>query len=231
MDTSRTSQTFVPKNSFTFSIALRYQLPQHDLLSLCALYDKEFREMLIFLMPIREKMKRSIYIISAVLMLFFMSSSFTPSDSEIEWLTFEEAVIMMKKEPKKVFIDVYTDWCGWCKKMDASTFLDARVVKEMNENFYAVKLDAEQKEDIIFNEHAFKFVDQGRRGYHELAAALLNGQLSYPSFVLMNEQMQIITPLPGYKTAEDLIPVLTFIGEDHYLNQDWNTYMSNYRSN
>jgi thioredoxin-related protein len=198
---------------------------------LCKLNDQESEELRIFLLLIAEMMKKSIYILGAVVMLFLLSSSFKPAEPQIKWLTFEEAVVLMEKEPKKVFIDVYTDWCGWCKKMDASTFLDAEVIEEMNNNFYAVKLDAEQKEDILFNGHTFKFVDQGRRGYHELAAALLNGKLSYPSFVLMNEQMQIITPLPGYKSAQDLIPILTFIGEDHYLKQDWENYLKDYQSN
>ena len=144
---------------------------------------------------------------------------------------FEEAVQKNELEPKKLFIDVYTDWCGWCKKMDASTFKDPKVIQEMNDNFYAVKLDAEQKEDIIFKGRTFKFIDQGRRGYHELAAALLNNKMSYPSFVLMSEEMEVIQPLPGYKSAEDLTPILSFIGDDHFRNTDWTTYLKEYQAN
>ena len=90
-------------------------------------------------------------------------------------MTWEEAVQKASTEasPKKLFIDVYTDWCGWCKKMDKDTFQNAEVAAYMSENFYMVKLDAEQKEPIEFKGKTYNFVATGRRGYHELAAALL----------------------------------------------------------
>ena len=48
---------------------------------------------------------------------------------------FEEAVAKSEKAPKKLFIDVYTDWCGWCKKMDKTTFAETEVAKYINENY------------------------------------------------------------------------------------------------
>ena len=48
----------------------------------------------------------------------------TPAAAKIEWLTWDQAVAKMEKEPRKIMVDVYTDWCGWCKRMDASTFQD-----------------------------------------------------------------------------------------------------------
>src|SRR5579859_5804868 len=101
----------------------------------------------------------------------------------VKWMSFEEAVEKAKTEKRKIFIDVYTDWCGWCKVMDKNTFTDAAVAKMLNEKFYAVKLDAEQTGDITFRGTTFKFVPYGNKGVHQLAAALLNNQLSYPNFV------------------------------------------------
>lgn len=136
---------------------------------------------------------------------------------KIEWLTWEEAVQRMEKEPKKMFIDVYTEWCGWCKKMDKSTFLDPKVVKAMNAEFYAVKLDAEQKADIVYNNTTLRFrADAGRRGIHELAYSLLDGKMSYPSFVYLDEKQHRITISPGYKTGDMMLKELVFIGEDHF---------------
>ena len=66
------------------------------------------------------------------------------SSQEVKWMTWEEAAAANDKQPKKIFVDVYTNWCGWCKKMDASTFKETDVVKILNEKFYPVKLNAEQ---------------------------------------------------------------------------------------
>ena len=135
-------------------------------------------------------MKYSLILFVAIGFLFFSCNSSNSTsgnshpDGEINWMSWEQAIEMNKKAPKKIFIDMYTDWCGWCKKMDKSTFIEENVVKVMNDNFYAVKFDAEQKEEIVYKGQAFKYVPSGRKGYHELAAAFLNGKLSYPSFVL-----------------------------------------------
>jgi len=92
---------------------------------------------------------------------------------EIRWYTWAEAAELSKTAPKKIFIDLYTDWCGWCKKMDKSTFVDPSVVKYLNENFYPVKFNAERKDAIVFNETTFEYIKSGRRGVHQLAYALL----------------------------------------------------------
>ena len=166
--------------------------------------------------------------------LLFFTLSITAfaqdKDSKVQWMTFEEAVEANKKDPKKLFIDVYTDWCGWCKVMDKNTFNHPQIAKYLNENFYNVKLDAEQKEDIIFNGTTFKFVSSGRKGYHELAAALMNGKLSYPTVVFLDEKLNMIQPLPGYQKPEQLDPILRFIGDDHYLNTEWEEFQKQYKS-
>lgn len=151
---------------------------------------------------------------------------------EIQWMSFEEAYEASLEEPKMWFIDMYTDWCGWCKRMDATTFRDSLIIDYMNDNYYAVKFDAEQKEDIVVGDSTYSFVPNGRRGYHELAAVLMNGKMSYPTFVFLNEQRQVLTTAPGYKTNEQMLPILEFcIGYDPESNPaDFQTFMQNYAS-
>src|SRR5882672_5223863 len=115
----------------------------------------------------------------------------------IKWMSFEEAVEKSKIEKRKIFIDVYTDWCGWCKVMDKNTFSEAQVAKILNEKFYPVKFDAEQTEDVVFAGTTFKFIPAGNRGTHQLAMALLNNQLSYPTVVFLDEDFRMIQPLQG----------------------------------
>lgn len=143
---------------------------------------------------------------------------------KINWMTWEEAQAANKIKPKKIFVDIYTHWCGWCKKMDTSTFVDPDIVKAMNEDFYAVKFNAEQKEDIVFNDATFSYVAQGRRGSHQLAYALLDGRMSYPSFVLLDENFHRIMLAPGYKTPEKLMPQLKYTSTEAYKKQNFDQF-------
>jgi len=151
-------------------------------------------------------------------------------EAQIEWLTFEEAVALNQQNPKKIFIDVYTDWCGWCKVMDKNTFSHPTIAKFIKSRYYAVKFNAEQKEDINFRGHTFKYVPQGRRGYHELAATLMNGRMSYPTVVFLDEQMNLITPVPGYQKPKEFFKILSFIGDNKYKSQNWQEFDKGYES-
>jgi thioredoxin-related protein len=141
-------------------------------------------------------------------------------------MSWEEAVQRASTEaqPKKIFIDVYTDWCGWCKKMDKDTFQDAEVAAYMKENFYMVKLDAEQQEPIEFRGKTYKFVPSGRRGYHELAAALLQGKLSYPTVVFLDEDLKMLSPVPGYQKPDAFLKIARYFGENIYRDTTWEAY-------
>ncbi len=146
------------------------------------------------------------------------------AEGEINWMTWDEAVKANEKAPKKIFIDFYTDWCGWCKRMDATTFVDPAVVAYVNKNFYAVKFDAEQKEDVVFQGTTFKWQPGGRNGYHQLAFELLSGRLGYPSYVYLTPNYERILISPGYKQAPDLQKEMQFVSEDHYLSRTWEQF-------
>ena len=97
----------------------------------------------------------------AVSFAFNFSNTYTTAETPVKWYSLEEAVALQKKKPKKIFIDMYTDWCGWCKRMDATTFTDSAVSAYLNENFYCVKFDAEQKNPVTFQGKTFNFVSSG----------------------------------------------------------------------
>lgn len=150
--------------------------------------------------------------------------SLNVATAQVKWMTWNEAVEANAKNPKKIFVDVYTDWCGWCKRMDQSTFSDKIVAKALNDDFYAVKFNAEQKEDIVFNGKTYKFVPGGRRGSHELARMLLQGRMGYPTVVFLNERVEVIQPVPGYQEPTAFLKVVNYFGEDLYKTTPWNEY-------
>jgi thioredoxin-related protein len=162
-------------------------------------------------------------IFTSVLLLLF---AFTINAQQVDWLTWDEAVALTQNEgnTKKVFIDVYTDWCGWCKKMDKDTFQNPKVAAYMNEHYLMVKMDGEGKEPLELNGKTFNYVPSGKRGYHELAAALLQGKLSYPTVVFLDKDLKMLSPVPGYQKVEPFMQIARYFGDDIYKTQDWKTY-------
>lgn len=149
------------------------------------------------------------------------------NQDKVNWLSWEEAVELSKETPKKIYVDVYTNWCGWCKKMDKSTFTDPKVIELLNAEFYAVKFNAEQKESITWNDNTFKFVKSGRRGAHELAMSLLDNRMGYPSFVLLDEDFSRIMISPGFKRAPQVMKELNFAKDEIYKTSSWEDYNAN----
>ncbi len=176
-------------------------------------------------------LKRILYIL-ALLTGITISSSFTTvlEEEKVNWLTFEEAVKLQEKKPKMMFIDMYTEWCGWCKRMDKTTYKNPVVAKYVNEHFYAVKMDAEQKGDITYKGQTFKYVANGRRGYHELAATLMQGKMSYPTTVFLNKKMEVLQPIAGYQNAKSFEAILAFFAQEAYLTTPWPDFQKNFKS-
>lgn len=161
-----------------------------------------------------------------IILVFVAFISFTSTAQEVTWLSWSEAAALASSDetPKKIFVDVYTDWCGWCKKMDKDTFQNEEVATYMEANFYMVKLDGEGKEEIEYKGKTFKFVPSGRNGYHEFAAALMNGKMSYPTTIFLDEEMNMLSPVPGYQKPEPFLNIAKYFGDDIYKEKDWKTY-------
>ena len=147
----------------------------------------------------------------------------------IKWYSFEEAYKMNKKKPKKIFVDVFTDWCGWCKKMDAETFTNEIIVAYMNKHYYCVKFNAEQKDTIVIDGVTFVNPSPGsRRSTHQLANELLRNSMSYPSYVFLNEKSQWLTVVAGYQPAKSFEPVIHYFGDNAYEKTPWADFQSTF---
>ncbi|PLX02580.1 MAG: hypothetical protein C0594_11730 [Marinilabiliales bacterium] len=163
-----------------------------------------------------------------ILVLFAVKTTAQRLQQEVKWFTIEEAQELVKKQPKKILIDMYTDWCGWCKKMDAETFKHPNIAAYINQYFYAVKFDAETADTIVFNgktyvnegaQQILQMEKEGRKGRkptHNLAKELMNNKMSFPTIVYLDEHLNNLSPVPGYKSPSNIEPFIMYFGENVY---------------
>ncbi len=161
--------------------------------------------------------------------LFIFFNTALVAQSEVNWLSWEEAMKLSQIEKRKVFVDVYTDWCGWCKRMDKTTFDHPAIADFLNDNFYCIKFDAEQKEPISLNGKTYRYVKNGKRGYHELAAKIMNSRLSFPTTVFLDENFRVIQPIAGYKSPEIFEVIISYFATDSFKTTPWAVYEKNYK--
>ncbi|NOQ27278.1 MAG: DUF255 domain-containing protein [Bacteroidales bacterium] len=172
---------------------------------------------------------KKLVVVMIVASIGLLKTSFAQEEA-VKWYSFEEALELNKTDHRKIFIDVYTGWCGWCKKMDAGTFANPAIAKILNEEYYAVKFDAETNDTINYG--GKQFINEGGRSRspHQLAVALLKGKMSYPSVAYLNEQNQLLTSVPGYYTPDRLEPILMFFAEDAFNSQSFEDYQKSFKS-
>ncbi len=179
---------------------------------------------------------KKIILLSISLMLsvigFSQQKSLIPP---VQWYSFEDALTLNAEraqyglQPKKLFVDVYTDWCGWCKRMDVTTFSHPVIADKLNTEWIAVKINAERKDTVVINGQTFVNENPGPRGSHQLAQVLLNGQMSYPSYALIDETGKPIQVIPGYQQAPQFEMLLDFFGTNAYRTTTWEEYQKTFK--
>lgn len=94
----------------------------------------------------------------------------------------------------------------------------------INKNFYCVKLDAETHDTLHYKGKSFYFRPEYKA--NELAVLLLNGRMAYPTAVYMESDLDLITPVAGYQSPEQLLSFLHFIGDNVSMNKSWDEYQA-----
>lgn len=160
-----------------------------------------------------------IFVVSIILIISYLATnvngSSIGSSTTNKEKSFEEILILAQKEKKKVVIQVYADWCSWCKKMERETFPDSEVQKELKRNYYLYRLNGESNETIKYD---------GRK-WTKAEFTKAFGIKGFPSTIFLNFNSKPITVLPGYVDAKTFASILKFIGDDLYTKMTFEEYL------
>lgn len=156
---------------------------------------------------------------------------------EIKWVSLNEAIELQKKTPKKIMMDVYTNWCGPCKMLEKNTFQNKDVAAYINEHYYAVKFNGEGNDVIRYSDKDFSNPNYNpakantRNSPHQLARYLQIN--AYPTIVFFDESAAIIAPIPGYKTPSQIELYLKLFKDDNYKainsQEQFSTYVNEFK--
>ena len=153
--------------------------------------------------------KRILFLLS--LMAFIVGAAHA---QQVEWKTIEQAAKTdTKTNAKLFFVDFYTSWCGWCKKMDKETFSNPVVAKILNTYYIPVKFNAEGTSEFTWKDNKYSAsatAPGGKQGTHSFAKAVLGTRMGFPSFGIFNSDQSKLTIIQGYQNAEDFIIILWY---------------------
>ena len=173
-----------------------------------------------------------------IILFFFCRLAFAQQPDEgslVQWMTLQDAMEKIKTAPKPIILDFYTDWCGWCKHMMRTTYANPGLAQYINTNFYPVKFNAEGKDTIEYLGKTYKPTSPEPRRPHEFAIEMLQGKLSYPTTIFLNNydkaqnKFQVSLNAAGYLETQKIEPILIFVLENASRNCNFDDFNAQYQ--
>ena len=173
------------------------------------------------------------YILPALILF----SSLNLVSQSINWVTMDKALELQKNTPKNIMIDIYTTWCGPCKMLDKNTFTNKDLITFVNANYYAVKFNAEGNESVNYKNRLFENPNydpakaKRRNSAHQFSQYL--GVRAYPTIVFLDDNAELIAPIPGYQTVQKIEIYLQLFKDQTYKDinsqEAFNTYYKSFK--
>lgn len=163
------------------------------------------------------------------LLFGFSTVKVTPTSHEkLDWLNMGDLSQKMKENPRPVLIDLYTNWCNWCKVMDDGTYRNHQVVDYIKSHFYAVKLDAQAKEVVDWKHRTYGY----NPGYqvNDFALFVTEGNPGFPTTVIVPDEKSSPLVVPGYLDATEIEPVLKYFGEGAYKTESFSEFKAKFKA-
>lgn len=171
--------------------------------------------------------KRNILIL--VFFLFSLcSAKVTPTTHDkLNWMNMNELSEKMKSADKPVLMDLYTDWCYWCKVMDKKTYTNSKVISYINEHFYPVKFNAESKNMVQWKGKDYNYNETYK--VNDLALYVTQGQLGFPTTVIIPDEKSEPIAVAGFLEPKELEPILKYFGEGAYKTKSYEVFKSTFK--
>lgn len=163
-----------------------------------------------------------------VFILVLGGMSVKAQQEEVHWLTLQEAEKLCGENPKPYIFDFYTDWCGWCKHMDKTTYADPVVISFVNRYFYPVKVNAESADTLHFRGKEYPPVKNGSKYISSLAVEMLGGKLSYPTTVFLYDPKKINIVVPGYIDILKMQGFMVYFAENAWESANINDFLADF---
>jgi thioredoxin-related protein len=162
-------------------------------------------------------------------LLSFTNAKVTPSNhAKLSWMNMDELTLKMKSEPKPVLIDLYTDWCYWCKVMEKKTYNNSKVISYINDHFYAVKLNAESKENVQWKNKYFSYNNNYQ--LNEFAMYVTSGEPGFPTTVVIPDEKSEPIAVQGFLEPKEIEPILKYYGEGAYKTESYSDFKSTFKA-
>lgn len=142
-----------------------------------------------------------------------LSAKVNAQNKTINWISFQQLEDSLNIKPKKVFISFYADWCVYCKKMDETSFKNNEIIKILNSNYYAVKMNAESKDTIFFDGKPYinQQIGKSRRPTHQIPLLLASRKtktFTLPANIVLDKNFKIMARYFEYLSPKKLSIIL-----------------------